>query len=123
MPRPQQVLTDKEKNLILALYEMGKTDQQVADVLHLPRKTLKDVLKYNGVVATIKKEVADDKVETSLYSRAIAGNVTAQIFWLCNRRPDRWKHVNKVEHSGGVGISLQEAVLRMSDEGDGSETH
>lgn len=114
MPRPQQVLTDKEKNLILALYEMGKTDQQVADVVHLPRVTFKRVLSHNGLVDTRKKGVADDKVELSLYNKAMTGNVTAQIFWLCNRRPDRWKNVNRVEHSGEIGITLKDAVIRQN---------
>lgn len=36
-------------------------------------------------------------VEDSLYKKAIEGNMTAIIFFLCNRSPEDWKNVNKVE--------------------------
>ena len=33
----------------------------------------------------------DYKVENALLQSALAGNTTAQIFWLKNRRPDKWR--------------------------------
>jgi hypothetical protein len=39
--------------------------------------------------------------EESLYRNALAGNTTAQIFWLKNRRPDRWRDVQQLQ--GDVG--------------------
>lgn len=42
-------------------------------------------------------------------------NVTAQIFWLCNRKPDSWKNVNKVEHSGPDGKPLEVVLKELSD--------
>ena len=47
------------------------------------------------------RDIADDRVQYSLYRSACEGNVTACIFWLCNRRPDRWRHVQRIEHTGG----------------------
>ena len=44
------------------------------------------------------------RVENSLYQNAIAGNVTAEIFWLKNRRPDRWRDVQQIQ--GEVGHYL-----------------
>ena len=41
-----------------------------------------------------------ETVEDALFSNATSGNITAQIFWLCNRARDRWQNVNKVEHTG-----------------------
>ena len=41
------------------------------------------------------REASDDRVEESLYRNALAGNTTAQIFWLKNRRPDRWRDVQQ----------------------------
>ncbi len=38
-------------------------------------------------------------VEDSLYKKAMAGNLTAIIFYLCNRAPEKWKNVQKVEAS------------------------
>jgi hypothetical protein len=34
------------------------------------------------------------QVEEALFESAVSGNVTAQIFWLCNRAPERWKRLN-----------------------------
>jgi hypothetical protein len=48
------------------------------------------------------KEASDDRVERSLYQLAIgrngaAPNVTACIFWLKNRRKDRWRDVQNID--------------------------
>jgi hypothetical protein len=42
------------------------------------------------------REASDARVEESLYRNALAGNTTAQIFWLKNRRPDRWRDVQNI---------------------------
>ena len=102
MGKPKQIIDEKSVLLIQALYEMGKTDQQIADILHMLRQTFVKMLKYNRLSCTIKKTCADDKVELSLYQQALQGNITAQIFWLCNRQPARWKHVQKVVQEHGT---------------------
>ena len=48
------------------------------------------------------KEASDDRVERSLYQLAIGWNgqppnTTAAIFWLKNRRPDRWRDVQQID--------------------------
>lgn len=40
------------------------------------------------------------------YVEHIAPDVTAQIFWLKNRRPDRWRDKQEIEHSGGISVNL-----------------
>ena len=47
------------------------------------------------------REASDDRVEESLYRNALAGNTTAQIFWLKNRRPDRWRDVQNINADVG----------------------
>jgi hypothetical protein len=34
------------------------------------------------------------------YRHVVPPDVTAQIFWLKNRRPERWRDVHKYEHGG-----------------------
>jgi transcriptional regulator with XRE-family HTH domain len=36
--------------------------------------------------------------------KAIVPDVTAQIFWLKNRRPDKWRDKHDIEHSGGITV-------------------
>ena len=37
------------------------------------------------------KEVVDYQVENALLNKALNGDTTAQIFWLKNRKPDKWR--------------------------------
>ena len=53
--------------------------------------------------------MSDDRVERSLYQLAIGWNgnppnTTAAIFWLKNRRPDRWRDVQQLQSELGVYI-------------------
>ena len=53
------------------------------------------------------KEASDDRVERSLYLLAIGWNgqppnTTAALFWLKNRRPDRWRDVQQIQ--GDIGL-------------------
>jgi hypothetical protein len=117
MARPKQILTERETKLIIALYELGKTDEEIANLLQMSRTTFLYVLKTNGLIDTIKKAkgIADDKVEVALYSDALThNNTTAKIFWLCNRRPDRWKNIQKIE--GRVeSKDFQIEIVRVRD--------
>ena len=45
------------------------------------------------------------EVEIVKFTESLAPDVTAQIFWLKNRRPDRWREKAEVEHSGTVQIT------------------
>jgi len=43
------------------------------------------------------KELADAPVEHSLFQKALQGDVSACIFYLCNRSPARWKRNGQVD--------------------------
>lgn len=60
-------------------------------------------------------------VEDALFKAAIEGNVTAMIFWLCNRRPDRWKNINKAELSISSDIDQAIIAIRKIITEDGSK--
>jgi hypothetical protein len=53
------------------------------------------------------------EVERSLYRRAVDGHPTSMIFFLCNRAPGRWQHVNKVEVTGKDGGPVQIDSMRQ----------
>jgi len=49
--------------------------------------------KDSNISNALKKgrEVVDFEVENALLKNALSGNVTAQIFWLKNRKKDQWR--------------------------------
>lgn len=78
----------------------GLTDEQIAKNMGISRKTLMDwKLKYSDICDTLKKgkEIVDYEVENALLKSALNGNTTAQIYWLNNRKPDKWRNKPKDE--------------------------
>ena len=72
----------------------GLTDEQIAHNMGITAKTLYEWKnKYSDICEALKKgkEVVDYQVENALLNKALAGDTTAQIFWLKNRRPDKWR--------------------------------
>ena len=72
----------------------GLTDEKIADKIGISPSTLYDwKAKYSEISEALKKgrEVVDYAVENALLEAALDGNTTAQIFWLKNRRPDKWR--------------------------------
>lgn len=109
------------------LCKLGATDLEVADFFNVNVATLNRwKATFPDFCASIKtsKEIADERVERSLFARAagyehdevdirvVAGEIvqtpirkyyppdtTACIFWLKNRRPDLWREKREQEAS------------------------
>jgi len=116
------------------LAELGATDREVADFFDVNEATIhRWKLAHPTFCESLKvgKSVADDRVEQSLYRRALGyshdavkimtveGSVhvepyiehyppdtTAAIFWLKNRRKSEWRDKQDIEHSGGVTVMV-----------------
>ena len=85
----------------------GLTEEQIAHNMGISRETLNQWKKqFSDISDTLKrgKEVVDYMVENALFKNAIEGNVTAQIFWLKNRKPDKCRDKGKwiVESAAGI---------------------
>lgn len=110
----------------------GLTDEQIAHNMGITKKTIYEwKKKYGDICDSLKrgKEVVDREVENALLKRAlgytynevtqeadefgelavskvvtkqVSPDVTAQIFWLKNRKPKEWRDKQEVEHSGGI---------------------
>jgi len=123
------------------LCALGATDRDLADFFHVSESTLNLwKLTHPEFSESLKdgKDQADKRVEQSLYRRALGyshdavkilqdkGNpvivpyvehhppdTTACIFWLKNRRPDRWRDLKALEHSGEI---VQRHVNELTDD-------
>lgn len=115
------------------LCRLGATDQEIADFFEVDVRTIyRWKHAHDDFCQSLKagKEIVDDRVERSLYQRAIgyeqdevkifmpsgaaepvyapfrakiAPDVTAGIFWLKNRRPEQWR--DKPESAGGDNLA------------------
>ncbi len=96
----------------------GLTDAQIAANIGICRDTLIQWKKcYPDISDALKKgkEVIDYAVENALLNRALRGDVTAQIFWLKNRRPDKWR--DKPEPKNSTGNDLMQALVDLARKG------
>lgn len=46
------------------------------------------------------------EVQIAKYREKIPPNATAIIYWLKNRRPDKWRDKQELEHSGSLGVTI-----------------
>lgn len=124
------------------LCALGATDDEMADFFEVHRSTIyRWKLDHPDFCDAIKsaKEVADERVQRSLYQKATGydyteeqaikvkleqhreevevvqvrkhapADTTAAIFWLKNRRKDDWRDKQEVEHTGQVVMIAPEA--------------
>lgn len=78
----------------------GLTDEDIAANMGISRSTLNDWKnKHSDISDALKKgkEVVDRQVENALLKEALDGNITAIIYWLNNRKPDKWRNKRTVE--------------------------
>ena len=113
------------------LCRLGATDADLADFFGVCIRTVERWrVEHDGFCRAIKvaKEVADDRVERSLYMRAVGyqtdavkifqydgkelivpyreniqPDTTAAIFWLKNRKSDQWRDTSRRENTGPDG--------------------
>ena len=94
----------------------GLTDEQIANNLAISIDTFyKYKKKYPEFSESLKrgKEVVDYEVENALLQNALNGNITAQIFWLKNRKPKQWKDkVNIEDESNKETLQKLDEVLK-----------
>lgn len=78
----------------------GATEEEMAARLGISRYSFIEYKKQFSDFSNIlkkTKDFVDGQVENALLQSALAGNTTAQIFWLKNRRPDKWRDKMEVK--------------------------
>ncbi|VWD60897.1 hypothetical protein BLA18628_07199 [Burkholderia aenigmatica] len=99
---------------------LGATDVELARFFGTTDRTIRTWKQQHPEFAEAleqAKEVADAQVVGALYTNALGGNVTAQIFWLKNRQPAKWRDKVDHEHAGkdGGAIQFQRVERRIID--------
>lgn len=125
MARPTKYSSEKYDDDARALAAAGKTEQDMAEIWGLHIKTLWNWKQANpSFLRAIAegKQVSDDRVEQSLYRKAVgyehddeelvvvggkvkriktvrryAPDTTAAKFWLTNRRPRQWRDKQEIQ--------------------------
>src|SRR3990167_832633 len=127
---------EQMKKLVLA----GWTDQQVCDFFKINIVTLHNWKQDENFFKALKgwKDVADHRVEESLYKRATgytheevqvfcyagktvehkilkhyAPDTVACIFWLKNRKKIEWRDKQETEYSGSVNLSVKDLITNV----------
>lgn len=93
----------------------GATEREIAERLDIAMSTFCEYKKGFSEFSEVLKKTRDSvngDVENALLQNALKGNITAQIFWLKNRRPKLWrdKPVEEIAEEEKV-----ELVLRIED--------
>ena len=104
---------EKDKLILLEGWARdGLSKEQIAHNIGIGRTTLFEWEKKEPNIAnTLKKgrEVVDFEVENALLKNALDGNVTAQIFWLKNRKKEQWRE--KQDYSNDEELSKLDKLL------------
>lgn len=102
MSRPRYEPTQKDREKVTSLAAVGIPQVDIATVLGIDTKTLRKHYRQELDESATK---ANGAVAGKLYSSAMSGNVSAQIFW-CKTRMG-WRETNKVELTGAEGGPVQ----------------
>lgn len=96
----------------------GLTDEQIAHNMGIVTSTFyewkKRYPKFSEVLKK-NKEVVDLEVENALLKSALSGNITAQIFWLKNRKAKEWREKVEVTNNAEELNKVRELLTKISD--------
>lgn len=92
----------------------GLTNEQIASNLGISKTTFYKMLNEHSELSELLKkgkEYVDYEVENALLKSALSGNTTAQIYWLNNRKPKKWKNRRSEEENENIQ-SLADAIQK-----------
>ena len=99
----------------------GLNNEQIANNLGINPDTLYTYQKkYPEFSEALKKgkEVVDFEVENALLKSALSGNVTAQIYWINNRKPKQWKNKRNDETNNDEISKVEQLLNKIKEEAE-----
>lgn len=112
MARIEEWLEPNKLILLEGWARDGLTEEQIAHNMGICLSSLKNWKnKEMAILTALKKgkEVIDYEVENALLKNALNGNITAQIFWLKNRKKNEWRE--RQEYTNDEELSKLDKLL------------
>lgn len=106
--RPPHEPTKATRDTVRLHAIVGTRHEMIAQVLQVDVKTL---YKYYRRELDTARDLANAQVGGALFNKALAGDTTAQIFWMKTRA--RWKEEQIIEHTGPGGSAITPAVIQL----------
>ncbi len=97
-------LTEERLTLLEGWARDGLTRERIAGQMGISIRTFyKWQKKYPQIAKAVRKgrETVDYQVEQALLDKALGGDLKAQMYWLNNRRGDKWQANPKEKQEGG----------------------
>lgn len=112
---------ETKDNLILleGWARAGLTDEQIMHNMGISNYAFYEWKKKSEKInEALKKtkEIVDYEVECALLKNAMSGNVTAQIFWLKNRKKNEWREKIELPTNPEQLNKVQELLDKIKDE-------
>ena len=95
----------KQNRVIESLKANGGHIQNACEKANISRTTFYEWKeRYKGFADQVDQIIAGqiDTMESALFRAGLEGNVTAQIFYLKNKRPEEWQDVSRIDARVGV---------------------
>lgn len=99
------------KNAYMEIVEALKKGKEVVD-LEVENALLKKALGYR--YTETKTKTGPDGTEVTISEKEIVPDTTAQIFWLKNRRPDKWRDKQQVTADINQSDSIKDFLKAVS---------
>ena len=111
LERVQKWLEEDGLTLLEGWARDGLTREQIAGRMGIAIRTFyKWQKKYPQIAQALRRgrELVDYQVEAALLDRALGGDLRAQMYWLNNRRGDKWQEhpKEKTEDAGDEGVTV-----------------
>ncbi len=106
-------LTAEGLNLLQDYARNGLIDEEIAKKMNITTSTLYEWKKrFPEISEALKKgkAVVDAEVEQALYKKCLAGDTTAIIFWLKNRRGKLWREKQELDVEQSVAINFKDDI-------------
>lgn len=104
----------------------GLIDAQIAENIGIGESTLAHwKARSKAIKEALKKgkDAADREVENALHKAAVEGNPTCMIFWLKNRKPEKWRDGKSLELAGQVNTAPQDFRIVIGGEDESQITN